>query len=286
MNHAKRFRVDVAALTDPGRVRERNEDAFAVFRIGRFLERVTSSLPAEDLPERHEAIGHVMIVADGLGGHEAGEVASHTAISKVLEAVMTEQHWTLELDDPATRETELKEIEQRSRQYLAKMQDAVRERAASDPAMAGMGTTFTGAYVVGRDLFVTHVGDSKAYLVRNGELEKITHDHTLAQEYADLGMIPQEEVDTHRLHHVLTRAVGAHDETPVGDFHHVLLEEGDRILVCSDGLTDMTGPQDILAVLHRYAKSELACRALVDLALERGGRDNVTVIVAAFSGVA
>ena len=151
--------------------------------------------------------------------------------------------------------------------------------------MSGMGTTFTGAYVVDRDLFVMHVGDSKAYLVRGDELTKITRDHTLAQEYADLGMIPQEEVDRHRLHHVLTRAVGAHEETPVGDFHHVRLEEGDRLLVCSDGLTDMTGPQEIQAVLHRYAKSELACRALVDLALERGGRDNITVIVAGFSAV-
>ena len=285
MNHTERLLVDVAALTDPGRVRERNEDSFAVFRLGRFLERVTSSLPAEDLPERHEAIGHVMIVADGLGGHEAGEVASHTAISKVLEAVLSEQHWALELDDPATREKELEELARRSREYLAKMQAAVRERAAQDPSMAGMGTTFTGAYVVNRDLFVTHVGDSKAYLVRDGELRKITRDHTLAQEYADLGMIPQEEVDTHRLHHVLTRAVGTHDEALVGDFHHVMLEEGDRLLVCSDGLTDMSGPQDILAVLHRFARSELACKALVDLANERGGRDNVTVIVAGFSAV-
>jgi len=138
MNHTERLLVDVAALTDPGRVRERNEDSFAVFRLGRFLERVTSSLPAEDLPERHEAIGHVMIVADGLGGHEAGEVASHTAISKVLEAVLSEQHWALELDDPATREKELEELAQRSREYLADAMSAqftrVTDRFARTPA--------------------------------------------------------------------------------------------------------------------------------------------------------
>jgi len=285
MNHANRLRVDVAALSDPGKVRERNEDAYAVCRMGRFLERVTSSLPAEDLPERHEAVGHVMIVADGLGGHEAGEVASRTAITRILESVLNEPRWALKLDDPASRETELKELERRSRQYLNKMQEAVRQRAAQDPSMSGMGTTFTGVFTVGRDLFVMHVGDSKAYLMRGDKLEKITRDHTLAQEYADLGMIPQEEVDTHRLHHVLTRAVGTHDEALVGDFHHVMLEEGDRLLVCSDGLTDMSGPQDILAVLHRFARSELACKALVDLANERGGRDNVTVIVAGFSAV-
>jgi protein phosphatase len=281
----KRVVVDVAALSDRGRMRERNEDAFAVCRMGRFLERVTSSLPVEELPERHEAIGHVMIVADGLGGHEAGEIASRTAISRVLEGVMNESHWALKLDDPKTRETELRALQRRSRLYLEKMQEAVRERAAADPSMAGMGTTYTGVYAVGLDLFVMHVGDSKAYLIRGGEMTKITRDHTLAQEYADLGMIPQEEVDTHRLHHVLTRAVGAHEETPIGDFHHLQLEAGDRVLICSDGLTDMTSAQEILAVLHRFSKSEMACKALIDLALERGGRDNVTVIVAGFSAV-
>ncbi len=285
-NAAKRLLVDVAALSDRGKVRERNEDAFAVVRLGRFLERVTSSLSAEELPERHEAVGYVMIVADGLGGHEAGEIASRTAISRVLEGVLQETRWALKLDDPATRASELRDLERRARLYLAHMQEAVRARAAADPSMTGMGTTFTGVYAVGSDLFVTHVGDSKAYVMRGGELTKITRDHTLAQEYADMGMIPQEEVDRHRLHHVLTRAVGAHEETPEGDFHHLQLEEGDRVLVCSDGLTDMASAAEILATLERLPKSELACRALIDLALEHGGRDNVTVIVARFSGVA
>lgn len=284
-NPAKRLLVDVAALTDRGKVRERNEDAFAVFRMGRFLERVTSNLPAGELPERHEAIGHVMIVADGLGGHEAGEVASHTAIGRVLEGVMNEPRWALKLDDPATRDVELRDLERRSRQYLASMQAAVRERAAADPSMTGMGTTFTGVYSVGRDLFVMHVGDSKAYLMRGGALQKITHDHTLAQEYADLGMISQEEVDSHRLHHVLTRAVGTHEETPEGDFHQLQVSEGDRVLLCSDGLTDMASAEEILSVLERCPTAEAACQALVDLALERGGRDNVTVIVAGFTAV-
>ena len=284
MNHtANRLLVDVAALSDRGRMRDRNEDAYAVIRMGRFLERVTSSLDADELPERHEAIGYLMMVADGLGGHEAGEVASRTAITRLVEGLIHEPRWALKVDDPETRSRELGELEERSRKYLARMQAAVRERAAEDPSMAGMGTTFTGVYTVGRDLFVMHVGDSKAYLIRRGELQKITRDHTLAQEYADLGMIPQEEVDTHRLHHVLTRAVGAHEETPAGDFHHLQIEDGDRVLVCSDGLTDMASAEEILAILHRYGKSELASKALIDLALERGGRDNVTVILAGFS---
>jgi serine/threonine protein phosphatase PrpC len=284
-NHSNRLLVDIAALSDRGKVRERNEDAFAVFRMGRFLERVTSSLDAGDLPERYESVGHVMIVADGLGGHEAGEVASRTAVTRILEGIMNEPRWALKLDDPATRDSELADLERRSRAYLAAMQAAVRERAAADPSMAGMGTTYTGAFTVDHDLFVMHVGDSKAYLVRAGELKKITRDHTLAQEYADLGMIPQEDVERHRLHHVLTRAVGAHEETPDADFHRLEVEEEDRLLVCSDGLTDMASSEDILGVLARHADSQPACRALVDLALERGGRDNVTVIVARFSSI-
>jgi len=282
-NPGLRPRVDVAALTDQGKVRDRNEDTFAVFRMGRFLERVGSNLPPEELKERHEAIAYVMIVADGLGGHEAGEVASRTAIGRVLEGVINEPRWALNLDDPATREVELRDLERRSRQYLANMQAAVRQRAAADPSMEGMGTTFTGAYAVGHDLFVMHVGDSKAYLLRDGALQKITRDHTLAQEYADLGMISQDEVDNHRLHHVLTRAVGTQEETPQGDFHQLEVLPGDRLLVCSDGLTDMASASEIQEVLARHPTSEAACRALVDLALERGGRDNVTVIVAAFS---
>jgi serine/threonine protein phosphatase PrpC len=277
-----RVKTDIAALTDRGKVRDRNEDAFAVFRLGRFMERIVTSLGEGELPERSQDEGHLMIVADGLGGHEAGDVASHTAIVSVLEMLMRSPRWALKLDDPESREAELKDIEQRARQGLATMQSAVRQRAAAEPEKAGMGTTFTGVYSVGLDLFVMHVGDSKAFLFRRGKLFKITRDHTLAQEYADLGMIPQDEVGTHRLHHVLTRAVGTQEETPEGDFHHLRVTPGDRLLVCSDGLTDMAKESEIVEVMNRNAGSEPACRALVELALERGGRDNVTVIVAGY----
>jgi protein phosphatase len=277
-----RVRADIAARSDRGKVRDQNEDAFAVFRLGRFLQSVASSLDSSEIPDRTEDEGHLMIVADGLGGHEGGDVASRTAVISVLGLVLRSPRWTLKLDDPQTREAELKDIQRQAEQHLANMQSAVRERAAAEPGMAGMGTTFTGVYSVGLDLFVMHVGDSKAYLFRDGELRKITRDHTLAQEYADMGMIPQEEVGTHRLHHVLTRAVGTQEETPVGDFHHLRLAPGDRLLVCSDGLTDMASEASIVEALVRHPDSEPACRALVDLALDRGGRDNVTVIVAGF----
>lgn len=279
---SKDVRTDVFALTDQGRVRDSNEDSFAVFRMGRFLERISSNVPEAELPSRSEESGHLMIVADGLGGHEAGDVASKTALITAFQLIQRSPRWALRLDDPTTREKEIRDMLVRARGYLRQVHAELRQQAAIDSRLKGMGTTFTGAYAIGTDLFVLHVGDSKAYLLRSGGLHKITHDHTVAQEYADQGMIAQEDVDKHRMHHVLTRAIGGPDEDLEGDMHHMTIRDGDRLLLCSDGLTDMAKEDDISEVLARHPGSEEACRALVALALERGGRDNVTAIVARF----
>jgi serine/threonine protein phosphatase PrpC len=279
----RRVSLDVAALSHQGKVRDANEDAFAVFRMGRYLERVASSVPEADLPSRHEDGACIMILADGLGGHEAGDVASRTALITSFELILRSPRWALKLDDPVTRNAEIRELLARAQGYLHGLHAELRRLAAGDPRLAGMGTTFIGAYSVATDLFVMHVGDSKAYLIREGAMNKITHDHTVAQEYADRGMIPQEEVASHRMQHVLTRAVGGPDENLEGDTHHLRIVHGDRLLLCSDGLTDMVDEQEIRAALAAHPASDAACRALVDLALERGGRDNVTVIVAGFA---
>ncbi len=279
----RRVRVEIGALTHRGHRRETNEDAYIVFRVGRYLERVTSSIPEAELPSRFEEAGHLMIVADGMGGHEAGDVASRTALVTTLQLILRSPRWALKLDDPATRETEIRDMFARTRGYLAGVHAALRQQAAGDSRLAGMGTTLTGAYSVGEDLFVLHVGDSKAYLVHQGTMRKITRDHTVAQQYADLGVIPQEEVASHRLHHVLTRAVGGPDEQLEGDLEHVRIADGDRLLLCSDGLTDMATEPEIAGALASRASSQEACRMLVELALEHGGRDNVTVIVAGYA---
>jgi serine/threonine protein phosphatase PrpC len=119
-------------------------------------------------------------------------------------------------------------------------------------------------------------------VLRRGRLIRITHDHTLAQEYADLGNLGQADVAKHPLSHVLTRAIGGPTETLMSDTHHRDIEDGDRLLLCSDGLTKVASEDDIAAVLEANASSEDACRALVELALARGGPDNVTVIVAGY----
>lgn len=276
-------RVEIAALSDRGRVRERNEDAYVVFRMGRYLERMSSNVPESELPSRYETAGHLMIVADGLGGHEGGDVASRTALVTAMELILRSPRWALRLDDPATREAEIRQMFERSKGYFAAVHAMIRDRASRDPRLAGMGTTLTGAYTVGDDLFLQHVGDSKAFLFREGRMRKITHDHTVAQEYADLGVIPQEAVARHQMHHVLTRAVGGPEAELHADMHHVGVLDGDRLLLCSDGLTDMAEEDEIAQVLAAHPTSEEACHALVDLALECGGRDNVTVIVAGYA---
>jgi protein phosphatase len=277
-----RVRADIAALTHQGLVRETNEDSYIVFRLGRFLERVTSNIPESELPSRSEESGHLMMLADGMGGHQSGEVASRSALMKALQLIIRSPRWALNLTDPDTREKEIHDLLARSRGYLAAVHAALREQAQGDSKLEGMGTTLTGAYTVGADLFVLHVGDSKAFLVRGGQMRKITHDHTVAQRYADLGVIPQEAVPGHNMQHVLTRAIGSPTSELQGDLHHVGLESGDRILLCSDGLTDMASEAEILGVLSSRPGSEAACRGLVDLALVGGGRDNVTVIVAGY----
>ena len=277
-----RVRSEISALTHTGLVRQTNEDSYIVYRLGRFLERVTSNISETDLPSRFEDTGHLMVVADGMGGHQAGEVASRGAMIKALQLILRSPRWALNLDDPNTREKEIQGLLSRTRAYLSAVHGALRAEADSDSNLEGMGTTLTGAYTVGADLFVLHVGDSKAYLLRGGQLRKITHDHTVAQQYADLGVIPQEAVPSHRMSHMLTRAIGAPMELS-GDLHHLRIENGDRLLLCSDGLTDMAGEAEILGVLNGRPDGAAACQGLVDLALASGGRDNVTVIVARFS---
>jgi len=277
-----RLRPQIGALTDRGKVREANEDAYIVFRIGRFLERVMSNIPETELPSHAEDSGYLMVVADGLGGHEAGDVASRSALVSALQLILRSPRWALKLDDPGTREREISDLLGRTRGYLAGIHAILRRKASEDVRLAGMGTTMTGAFFVGSDLFVLHVGDSKAYLLRDGTLRKITHDHTVAQQYADLGVIPQEDVSRHRMQHVLTRALGGPDEDLEGDIYHLMLRESDRLLLCSDGLTDMASEAEIARILASAPGPDQACRALVDLALERGGRDNITSIVARF----
>ena len=274
---SSRIRVDVAARSHPGHHRANNEDHFFVGRLGRTLETLISSLPAGDVPEIAEEVNHVMLIADGMGGHAAGEVASRMAISTLIGLALDMPDWFLKMD-----EAHAPEIERRSRERVQTVGAILVERAQEDEALHGMGTTLTVVRNIGRELLITHVGDSRAYVLRAGSLHRLTRDHTYAQLLVDTGQLTPDEVADSRHRHVLTNALGGSSEEVHVDTDRIQLEDGDRLLLCSDGLTDLVDDEAITRILREAAQSSDACEQLVQRALDGGGRDNVTVIVAMY----
>ena len=270
-------RIDVSALSHPGHVRANNEDQFFVTRLTRSLETMLSSLPAGDVPERAEEVNYVMVVADGMGGHAAGEVASRLAISALVSLALDLPDWIFRVD-----EEHAPEIERRARQVVQQVGSMLVERGRQDAALRGMGSTLTAARSYGRDLLIVHVGDSRAYLFRAGRLHRLTKDHTYAQMLVDTGRLPAGDVAGSGVRHILTNALGGSAEHVEVDVDLLRLEDGDRLLLCSDGLTDLVDDDTITKTLDRHQTSSDACDELLQLALDGGGRDNITVIVAAF----
>jgi protein phosphatase len=205
------------------------------------------------------------VVADGLGGHAAGEVAS---------ALVVERLTQVSLSDDASAED--------ARQQLA---DAVREAnvtihrsADEDPQRAGMGTTVTAAVAVGDRMCFAHVGDSRGYLVRDGQLQRVTEDHTPVQRAVNAGVLSEEDALRHPSRHVLAQAVGLDDDVEV-DTPTVELRPGDRVLLCTDGLTDPVPDTELQRLIVDFKTPDEAVEGLITAALQRGGPDNVTVLV-------
>jgi protein phosphatase len=171
---------------------------------------------------------------------------------------------------------------QRALEYFREIDRTLTDSALDDRRLFGMGTTLTAAYSIGVNLFLMHAGDSRAYLLRNGQLTQLTHDHTVAQALADAGQIAPEEVRTHSRRNILTNFLGGHHGKVQADVRWLRLVDGDRILLCSDGLTEMLDDAQIERTLSRFSGSAESAQALLDQALECGGRDNVTVIVARY----
>jgi len=224
-----------AAATDPGRRRRRNEDAYVV------------------QPP-------LFAVADGMGGAQAGEIASRIAAS-------------------ALRDSGAEAGEDAVVDLIQEANRRVYEAAASDEARAGMGTTMTVALVEADTVRIGHVGDSRAYRVRDGALEQLTDDHSLVAELVRSGRLSPEEADVHPQRSVITRVLGTDPEVDVDTFE-VEASPGDVFMICSDGLTSMVDDASILGVVERNRKNlDRAARALVDAANRGGGDDNITVIV-------
>ena len=270
--------VDAAGLTHTGLVRRSNEDHFLVSRLGRYFETVSTSLPPEDLPARTEDASYSLLVADGMGGHAAGEVASRMAIREIMRLAFELPDWIVRIDD-STREAAAERAQRRIEQLNAIVVDG----SQSSPDLRGMGCTLTAARNLGRDLQVAHVGDSRAYLLRGGHLFRLTRDHTYVQMLVDGGLMSEQEAATSQSRHVLVNALGGSGDGVRVDVERVRLANGDRVLLCSDGLTDAVNDDVIRVELGGASTAAEACNALVARALAGGGHDNITVVVAIYT---
>jgi protein phosphatase len=271
-------RVEMAGLSHPGKVRASNEDHFLIGRFGRFLEILQSNLPQGEVPSRVEESGYGMLVADGVGGSSAGEIASKLAISTLVNLFLQTPDWILRLEeDPLAQQ-----VIRRTAERYEQVNRALAEQAQQDPELRGFATTLTLAASLGRYLFVGHVGDSRAYLLREGKLHRLTRDHTLAQTMAQLGLIDQEQVATHHLRHVVLKVLGDQSRRAEPDVHQHALDDGDRLLLCTDGLTEMVAENHIAEILQTRESVHVVCQNLIDAALKAGGKDNVTVAFARY----
>jgi serine/threonine protein phosphatase PrpC len=271
------FVVDAAGLSHAGVVRSRNEDHFVVARVARSLECLATSIPESDRPAPHHESARLLVVADGMGGHAAGEVASRRAICALLDLLVARPDWIMRLDDQT-----IERVTARATRYYEQVNAVLVAEAAADPRLAGMGTTLTGAYVAGDAAFLAHVGDSRAYLQRDGQLHQLTRDHTHVQTLVDRGLLTREQAASHGLRHVLANALGARADAVQVEVHAVPLAVGDRLLLATDGLTEVVPDETIATCLEQAADAVAACRRLTDLALAGGAPDNVTVVVARF----
>jgi len=270
---SSQVKLDVAATTHVGKVRESNEDNYLVVRGGRSLEMLLSSVP-DKMPQCVNETGYAMIVADGMGGAAAGEIASSTAMLTLVSLVLNTPDWILQTTEPMPEE-----IMARLEQRFVDVDAAVSERAKETPELTGMGTTLTVAWSIGYDLFIGHVGDSRAYLYRRGELRLLTRDQTLAQSLIDRGMLPTDQNFARRFRHILTQAIGTSGRSLQPEINRWRLEDGDRLLLCTDGLNEMVDDSTIASILGSHEASHDACEALLNLALNNGGVDNITVVL-------
>jgi protein phosphatase len=268
---------DVAGLTDKGAIRDENQDHFMVVRTGRSFETLATSLPAEEVPARSEDRGLLTMVADGMGGQAAGEVASRTVLVTLTNLILEHPEWILKVDEESASDL----LNRTIARYKA-LDSALAQRMNDDPSLRGMGTTLTVAYSLGLDLFIAHAGDSRAYLLHDGSVRQLTHDHTHVQKLVDAGMLSREEAAGHELRNVLTNVLGGAHRSVEVEFHRLRLAGGDRLLLCSDGLTGVVKDEEIAAILRATASAQESCRRLVDRALALGAPDNVTVIVARY----
>ena len=217
---------------------------------------------------------YVLLVADGVGGSQFGDLASELAIESLLQAARVATSWIMKFKD-----LDGQECQKRIGAYVDRIQDEFRKHGLMDPEKQHMGTTLTGAYLVPPHAIIAHIGDSRAYLFRDGMLTQVTRDQTLSQAFIDAGV---EKEKVKMFGNVLMNSLGGRREEVDVEVLHLKLEAGDQLLLCSDGLSDLVDEESIVSVLSKQ-KLQPACDKLVESALDAGGNDNITVVACELS---
>lgn len=275
--------VEIHATSHVGRVRRGNEDNYLLLNISGSRSWTSEQSEGEFVIESQkfdvDANGVVLAVSDGMGGALAGEVASKMAVESVCEKLLND-------DTDATLTPESYHYNLISKLYNATVYAnyLVHQQGRTDPQFQGMGATFTGIGVTPDGVDIIQVGDSRAYLIRNGKIYQVTKDQSLVQQLIDAQQISAEEAETHTLKNVILQALGAQNEIyPVSA--RLTPSQNDVLLLCSDGLSNKVSAADMQKIVGENLESlELACAELVKEANENGGEDNITVVIARLSG--
>jgi serine/threonine protein phosphatase PrpC len=242
----------VEGRTDKGLVRPNNEDNFYL----------------------NESTG-LLVVADGMGGHASGEVASKMAVDVIRDYFKNVQEGQAPI--VGQYREDCSEITNQIGSAIRLANMAIYEAAKSDPKLKGMGTTIAAVLHNGNRLSIAHVGDSRIYLVRAGDIEQLTDDHSFVSEQVKRELITKEEAQKSDMKNILTRAVGIAPDVEI-DFDELTLADRDILILCSDGLSSMVSDDDILSAATSVNNPVEACEKLIDMANKNGGRDNITVI--------
>jgi PPM family protein phosphatase len=263
--------ASVFGKTDRGRTRDHNEDTFLVADLSTGNASLMPEVREHEIGPR----GSLFMVADGMGGAVAGELASEMAADLIYRHLATA--WASDPDSSAER------FAFRMREAVLLANARIYAYAREHPEVRGMGTTVTAAGVYGEDLYLTQIGDSRAYLVRNGTAIQLTKDQSLMQRLVDAGELTQEEAEQSERRNIILQALGPDPQVKV-DLTHQKLRRGDTLIICSDGLSGLVRREEFAEQVGEHPDLSSLCSALIDLANERGGPDNITVVAAHFAG--
>jgi len=268
---SKAIRVEVFGKTDLGRTRDHNEDRFLVADLTRKAASLQPEVRKHDIGPR----GTLLVVADGMGGAAAGELASEMATDTIYDHLM--KTWNEE--DEVTPQR----FAYRLKEAVEVANASIHAHAKAHPEVRGMGTTTTAAGVLNDHLYLTQVGDSRAYLIRNGQAHQITKDQSLMQRLVEAGELTEEEAAQSERRNIILQALGPDPKVKV-DLTHQEVRRGDVLVLCSDGLSGQVKKDEIAKVVSETRDLSQVCEKLIALANERGGPDNITVVAARFDG--